>query len=232
MIGKVLSEGDKVDIIRSRKKYQYKSKILHIVDEETLKLSLPIEGSAIVPLEKGGRLFLTFFAKKGIYQCSGEVIDRYKEEKIYLMVVRLTSDLEKIQRRQFYRLFYAMEIEFREWKKQEEITSGRLEEETEEKWNKGTTVDISGGGCRFNSEFLYPTEAILELRFYIKMASGFYQQNWQGKVTVSYAVPNRPEVFETRVEFLDLERKKREQLVKFIFEEERRIRRKERGLDH
>ena len=61
------------------------------------------------------------------------------------------------------------------------------------------------------------------------MASGEYEHVWSGKVTSSSALSDQPDIFETRVEFLDAERRKREQLVKFIFEEERRIRRKERG---
>lgn len=225
MISRILSTGDKVDIVHGQKEHQYKSKIMDILDEETLRLSVPMEGNVIVPLEKGARLSLTFFSGRKLYSCRGEITDRYKEDKLYLMVVRLTSELERIQRRQFYRLAHSMEIEFKEL----------LEEETpaaeELPWNTGTTLDISGGGCRFNSAAACTAGEKLELRFFIKMASGTYEQNWIGKVTASVPVPNRADVFETRVEFLGEERRKREQLVKFIFEEERKIRQKERGMD-
>lgn len=225
MISKILSTGDKVDIVHGQKEHRYKSKIMDILDEETLRLSVPTEGNVIVPLEKGARLSLTFFCGRKLYSCRGEITDRYKEDKLYLMVVRLTSELERIQRRQFYRLSHSMEIEFRKV----------LEEDTAEveelPWNKGTTIDISGGGCRFNAATACTEQEKLEIRFYVKMASGTYEQNWIGRVTASIPVPNRADIFETRVEFLGEERRKREQLVKFIFEEERRIRQKERGMD-
>ncbi len=225
MISNILSVGSKAEISHGLKKDPYKSKIMDILDEETLKLSLPIEGNLVIPLEKGWRLELTFWCKKGMYQCSGEVLSRYKEDNLYLMTVRITSELERIQRRQFYRLPYFMEIEFME-QKEEEDTSQETEEEV---WNTGTTIDLSGGGCKFHSKFQYVQGTQLKIRFDIKMASGEYEHVWSGKVTSSSALSDQPDIFETRVEFLDAERRKREQLVKFIFEEERRIRRKERG---
>ena len=229
MVSSILTVGDKVDIQHRQKQHQYKSKILEVVDEETLRLLLPIEKSVVVPLAKGRCLELTFCCKKGVYRCSAEVIDRYKEDNIYLMLVRITSELEKIQRRKFYRLPYAMEIEFREVKKEDEIS---LEEQEEALWNRGVTLDLSGGGCRFNSSATYDVETQLEIRFFVDMESGSYEQIWIGKVTSSSQIPNRPDMYETRVEFIDTNRQRREQLIKFIFEEERKMRRKERGMDY
>ena len=70
MISNILSVGSKAEISHGLKKDPYKSKIMDILDEETLKLSLPIEGNLVIPLEKGWRLELTFWCKKGMYQCS------------------------------------------------------------------------------------------------------------------------------------------------------------------
>lgn len=229
MISKILAVGDKVDIQHGQKKHQYKSKIMDIMDEEILKLSLPIEKSIVIPMAKGWRIDLTFFSGKGLYHCQGEILERYKEEKLYLMIVRLTSELERIQRRQFYRLPYSMEIEFREVKEEPGIQDISSEEEAS--WNTGITLDISGGGCRFNAPVACQIDSQLELEFFLRMEKGFHRQRWRGKVTASYSVPNRNDMYENRVEFIDNDRQKREQLVKFIFEEERRIRRKERGME-
>ncbi|MFW5669421.1 MAG: flagellar brake protein [Acetivibrio ethanolgignens] len=231
MISKILAVGNKVDIQHGQKKHQYKSKIMDIMDEETLKLSLPIEKSIVIPMAKGWRIELTFFSSKGLYRCQGEILERYKEENLYLMIVRLTSELERVQRRQFYRLPYSMEIEFRERKEEpaiQEISSEKMEEHS---WNTGVTLDISGGGCRFNAPVACQIGSQLELEFFLKMENGFHGQRWRGKVTASYPVPNRNDIYENRVEFIDNDRQKREQLVKFIFEEESRIRSKDRGME-
>lgn len=227
MISTILSIGNKVELVQGQKKHLYKSKIMDILDEETLKLSLPIEGSVVIPLEKGSHFELVFYCGAKLYSCRGEITERYKENKLYLMNVRLTSELEKLQRRKFYRLSYAMDIKFREFQEEE----NPLPEEKELPWLRGTTVDISGGGCRFNAPTPCKVDTKLEVKFDIALSGGNYKQEWLGKVTYSQPVPNREGVYETRVEFLGEERGKREQLIKFIFEIERKMRQKERGMD-
>lgn len=230
MISKILAVGDKVDIQHGQKKHQYKSKIMDIMDEETIRLIIPIEKNTLIPMARGWRIELTFFAAKGLYRCQGEIQERYKEEKLPLMIVRLTSELEKVQRRQFYRLPYSMEIKFREIKEEPDIREDS-DEEAEIPWSKGITLDISGGGCRFNAPVSCQAGTPVELEFVIGTEDKPCRQRWRGKITVSYLIPNRSDMYENRVEFTDNDRRKREQLVKFIFEEERRIRRKERGME-
>ncbi len=221
MITKILAVGNKVDITHAIKERQYKSKLLDIMDEEIIKISLPTEGSSLVLMEKGWRLLLDFYCEKGIYRCSGEIIDRYHEDKLYLIVVHITSELERIQRRQFYRLTYATEIRFRKL----------VEGEDKPVWEFGTTVDISGGGCRFNSKQEYEAGEQLEVIFFIHTKSGSRELRWQSIVTGCFRIPNHPKLYEIRIEFRVLDKKQREQLVRFIFEEERRVRQKERGLE-
>jgi c-di-GMP-binding flagellar brake protein YcgR len=179
-------------------------------------MSLPTKGSVVIPLEKGLHLNLTFLCNGKLFHCNGEITDRYKEGQLYLMSVRLTSELERLQRRKFYRLPYSLEINYRK-------------DEEEELWITTQTIDLSGGGCRMNTVETFEPGTYLELSFALKMASGIHKQEWLGKVSSCEPIPNKPSEYETRVEFLDTERRKRELLVKFIFEEERRIRRKERG---
>lgn len=213
MISRVLSAGNKVKIAHGQKKQEYEGEILEILEDEILKLSFPDGEESIGLAEKGWRLFLTLFSQQGIYSCNGEVTERYGEKQHSIVFVRLTSNLEKIQKRQFHYMAYTAEIEFRESR-----------ERKEEMWNSGTAILLSGDGCRFNSSICCPVKTVLELRF-----SG---QDWKGRVMAVHQVPNRPEIFETRVEFLDSALKKREELIKFIFEEERKMQQKERSLEN
>nr|MCR5278164.1 flagellar brake protein [Lachnospiraceae bacterium] len=48
------------------------------------------------------------------------------------------------------------------------------------------------------------------------------------KVMTTLDVPNRPDEFEHRVQFANLDRDTREEIIKYIFEEERKIRRNKR----
>ena len=90
----------------------------------------------------------------------------------------------------------------------------------------GVALDISGGGIRFTSEEKLDNDKMVLVSLEIPLdRQSIYLM--MGRVISSNLIPNKDNLYEHRVEYQELDRKIRENLIHFIFEEERRQRKKE-----
>lgn len=240
MMNKVISEGNKVELhrISSTAKAEgagkeiktYVSLVTELIDENRMKITMPIESGRVVPLPVNGRFCANFYTDKGLYQARIMISDRYKEGNIYILVIELISDLMKFQRRQYYRLACTMNIwycKLEEGEEMPDIQGNNVREILNNRYKEGTALDISGGGIRFVShERLTPGDTVY-IVLDIKYGEKGNQYGLNGKVISSGEVPGRPENIEHRVEYMCIEGKVRESLIRYIFEEERRQRQKE-----
>lgn len=237
MLQDIVSIGDKIELSRfsnndsqDQKTKVYLSQVLDYADYDKACIAMPIENGRIIPLEIGDKYQLFFYCKQGLYQCKAVITDRFRMDNIFMLVVQITSELEKFQRRQYYRLDCVMDIsvckltqEEASLKKEElDIVPSRLQ--------NAVMIDISGGGCKFNcSEMLEKNSKVL-LHFTLALTKGLVLFEIFGKIIYSVENSNRNKIYEHRVEFVDMTEEEREHIVRFIFDEERRRRRKEKGL--
>lgn len=255
IVSDIVMIGDKIDIYLPGQKKEgesvltlrYISQLLDFIDEDKAKLLMPITGNRVIPLEIGIRCDLFFYTYKGIYRCRALVTERYKEENLHILVVQFLSDLEKFQRRQYYRLECIKDIECRlvapeEAELIEKIEADSFEDEEEREmlrkqlnslqleWYQATLTDISGGGARFNAPMRYnPGDKIrIDISFEVKHC--YFGHELKANVISSIPLNNRPDMFEIRVEFSEITVGQRETIIKFVFEEERKRRKRERGL--
>ncbi|HHX11248.1 MAG TPA: PilZ domain-containing protein [Clostridiales bacterium] len=187
---------------------------------------------------------LNFYSDKGLYQSRAEVIDNIRDNNIIITRVRLTSDLEKIQRRQFYRLELIHDIEYRIITVEEETLNKKLSskdtspEEIEEyknrlseldrQWEKVSINDLSGGGTRFNTNKIYNSGDKILIRMDFVAGGTYKRLDINGVILSSTKLFNNPGVIEYRIEFKGFDKRDREELIKYIFEEERRRRNNEK----
>lgn len=254
MVSDFIIPGIKIELTKPFKgsqkkedKKKYYSKLLDLMDEETAKISVPIENGLIVPLEIGDKYQVIFYTQKGLYHCKGEIVERYKEGIVAVFIIRFESDLEKYQRRKYYRLVHMMEVQYRVITMEEIsytnqlLNNGYQSEEERKKleaaiyqmqsqWNLATVLDISGGGCRFLSKFQHEAENQIEMRIQFSYRGEAVTVKYDAVVISSTPIEARKGYYEQRAEFGNIESKDRELLIKYIFEEERKIRQRERGL--
>lgn len=86
-----------------------------------------------------------------------------------------------------------------------------------------TITDISGGGVRFNSSTLHKKNTLLYLRIPIEQNGNEKIFELKGEVVNSAVLAKKTDYYETRVKFVDIDRDEREQIVKFIFAQERKM---------
>ena len=98
-------------------------------------------------------------------------------------------------------------------------------------WLKGITTDISGGGCRFNSEEQQKKGDILIIKIKSLDQQSEEELFFYGRVIASVSLSNRKKTYENRIEFLELPFLEQEKLIWWIFEEKRRRKWQERSFD-
>lgn len=254
MLSLVLSIGNKVDMqktgesINNDPKVTYVSQLLDILDKRQLKLAMPSVRGRIIPLDIGDVYNCVFYTGKGLYRCQCEIVERFKDENIHYAIVQQKSDLERYQRREYYRLNCLMDAFARKISKEEEICLRKLKNKDFDsdgeywscmakldaivkEWKKITITDISGGGARFNSsmEFAQEENIFMKLSFGFKNRS--YGYELMSRIVKCTSIENRASGFETRIEFQSISNKERENIIQFIFEEQRKMRQLESRMD-
>lgn len=242
MAGKLLTKyvmvGNKVEI-RKKKKGKtdgeepevviYYSQVCDILSEDRVDITMPMEKTKIVLLPVGVEYELYFYTPNGVYQCRAKVADRVKKNNVFMLTMELTSELRKDQRREFYRFSCALKMDSRVLGEEEiELMEreGTLEEAGGESLKQSVIVDISAGGLRFMSSYRYEEESIILCKYQLDTEKGMKEYEILGKVLSVQESQTRRGVFEHRVQYVDIDDTAREEIIKFIFETERKNRKK------
>ena len=237
MFSKMISVGDKIDlqslegsVEAGEETVTYHSMVYDILSEDTLELTMPIEKSKLVLLPIGGEYRLISYGETGLYQCLVQVTGRRKNENVFILGVKLISDMSKYQRREYYRYSCSLDMEVRSLSREEKRTLERkmpFVPQPELPMEKGIIVDISGGGLRFVSEQRYEPEELIYCAYSLDRGGKRKEIEAAGKVLSVGELEGKRGHYEHRVAYCNLSRVMREEIIKYIFEEERKIRQKE-----
>ena len=86
----------------ARTRHIYMSKVMDITSDDRIEVLMPYEKGRIVLLPVDGEYSLCFYSTKGLFQCFCRIVDRYRSDNMYILVLDLTSELAKLQRREYY----------------------------------------------------------------------------------------------------------------------------------
>lgn len=239
MLSKFISIGSKIEIQPIERmdadgdengKKVYNSKVYDILSEDTMEILMPMEQTKLILLPVDSEFDLVIYQENSLYQCLVRVTDRYKSNNVYLLQVELVSNLRKYQRREYYRFSCALQMCARSLQEEElqaveknlpyTLTPGLP-------LKQSVIVDISGGGLRFISSQRYEPESMLYINYELQIDGEMKTYEIIGKVLSVRELENRKGTFEHRVQYYDMNRKVREEIIKYIFQEERKNRRKE-----
>ena len=242
MLSRFVEEGSKIELRTLERGLEdkgaekaskvYQSRVLQIMSEDTLEISMPMEQTRLILLPVDTEYDLIFFEENSLYQCFARIIDRYKSNNVYVLLMELTSNLRKYQRREYYRFSCALDMCARNLE-EEEVQA--LEQNSPYELQPGlplkhsVIVDISGGGLRFMSSQRYEPGSLILCSYHLLTKDGERKKyDVVGKVLAVRELENRRGIFEHRVQYYNLDVNTREEIIRFIFEEERKSRKKER----
>lgn len=244
MAASKLKVGDKLDIkIQQSLENQdeaetrtLKSVIYETGNDGTLEISMPTEGGKIILLAQGTFYELIFYTKTGMYRCVGMVRRRYKSEGLYMLTIEPKTELEKFQRREYYRHECTLDVNFFQLT-EEEAGMQRPTDQYQhhrrfypgEQLRTGVALDISGGGVRMATKEPVQVQSRILMNFHLSNAV-VEQEIWiQGIVLRENVQEDSRKMTILRIAFITDDVELREQIIKYIFEEERKNRQNNRG---
>lgn len=250
----ILEVGIKIDLcyvsstgLTDSKKH-YVSQLLELGDNNRAEIAMPMENGRIIPVSVGEVYDMHFYTRNGLYVCRAKVVDRFRIQNIFIAVVEFISELSKYQRRQLFRLECMMNLSYRiiteeevdVRKRESEITNNTSEQAINQiheklgrfssEWKKAVAIDISGGGIKIaSSEHIERGKYIL-VQIPMFADNTIRNMNICAQVIESARKVNRETTFEQRAKFVNLSNADKEFIIRCIFSEERKRRKRENGL--
>ncbi|MDA3845046.1 MAG: flagellar brake protein, partial [Vallitaleaceae bacterium] len=210
MISKSVHLGDKIEItkksILDRNETTYQSFVQEIGGNNELVVTSPIVAGKLVPLELDRTYSISIYTERGLYRCEGVVVDRTKEDHLYLATFKLKTAMQKYQRRQYYRLDCLLNFHYKD--------------EEKEIWNEGIIKDISGGGIRFTSRYQFEKELHIECHIQLNFQDETKHLYVPGQIVDSIGTAKDLNLYETRVVFGEMSGETREVIIRCIFDED------------
>lgn len=252
-MGHLIETGTKLELkkirhVETAEEITYVSRFLYQKSSDEAVIEMPVKGGALVPLAPDELYQVCFYTNKGLYQCQSQVVSRHYEDSLPVAVIRLRSEFEKLQRRQYYRMECLLQMEFAPvsdeeyeqllfWKSDFGREPARNHDKGAEtdgeniRYYSGVVLDISGGGIRFNSKYEAKEGDVVALRIAFMSEDARKLQLLFAKVLTVIPVQNRSGMFEHRVEFVSISNMERESIIRYIFLEERKRRKRESGIE-
>lgn len=253
MISNILQIGNKIEL--SRRGYDsegnivnkvYASRLMEFVDELTMDVAVPFEGGRLIPLEVGSKYEARFMSQNGMYLCQAEITGRFKQGTLFFLRMKILTELKKDQRRQFFRLDRIIFANYHIISLEEQVLIKRfLAKDFANDWEfrqaerryeqvkgdtyKGMIVNISGGGVKLVTDIPLEKDMQLFMDFALYERPDEPLLNMKGRVVHAEQTKNNNNKYENRIEFIDVSATDRETIVRFVFTEERKMRKKENG---
>lgn len=240
MIEKLISPGDKLEMKSAVNVVlpdgtegvkTYKSSVYDILDDGRLEIVMPMEKQKLILLPVDGEYDVCFFSNGGMYKANVRIVDRQKIDNTYIVVAEMITNLHKYQRREYYRFNCIIDMAVREMNEQEikAFSNGLSYLIEEAEMARGVIVDISGGGLRFVSRQPYQAGSLLLMEFSLPVLGVEKEFFVAAKVIYSGEIEKRESEYENRVKFEFIRNTTREEIIKYIFDAERKNRKNGKG---
>ena len=92
MLSRFVEEGSKIELRALQRGLEekgaestakvYQSRVLQILSEDTLEISMPMEQTRLILLPVDSEYDMIFFEENSLYQCFARIIDRYKSNNV------------------------------------------------------------------------------------------------------------------------------------------------------
>lgn len=197
---------------------------LQVKKKGSLMIDAPFSGALINPLHTGIGINVYFTKRSSaqidLYRFKARVTGRERAGKLLLLQIVAESDIQMVQRRQFYRLECTLPVRYR-LVGEKDCRKGI---DTGTEFFKAYTKDISGGGVCVNTEEKLEISRIIECEVFLQEDNPV--RFYGNIVRTETNAPDSKYKYLAGVAFRKIEDKDREAIIRFIFEQQRKLRKK------
>lgn len=234
----LVKPGDKIDIcyLHQNNGKTYKSSVFDILSDTELEIGMPTDEGKMVLFQVGFACQFYFYTNKGLFTCETVIKNRYKKDNFYILLVKITSGLKKYQRREFYRVncsvdfaYYKIPDKVAELETTEDLFEEIANPDYIEHKKLARTRDISGGGIKFTA--IEELEVGSKLLMVIRLTNDKVDHMFYlvAEIIECLPVENVQDRWVVRAKWHFKNIKDRDLIVRYVFEEDRMIRKKENG---
>ena len=214
------------------------SNLQEITPAGTMILSAPTFRSTPLPIEKGRRVTLVYYRPSGMYSCTVEITRRFVENKLPFVEAELRSPVQKYQRRDFVRFETMLPVSMALIAGGDKVRASSVKDILRSVYDfrcvgmprpglsapvSGMTMDISGGGARISSDAEFGQDALVECTFTLDDDS---QITVDTQILRCNKMTDGHKKFQLSTSFVEIEEKIRQKIIKYIFDEQIKRRRK------
>lgn len=200
-----------IEVNEKQRKVAYLSSVLKVCQDCFIFL-LPADQAAGEVLRPGQRIVVSFYDHVAFYSFSAVVLEVSKPP-MPRVKVSLPEKVSRTQRRNFVRINARIPLEYY-------LVCENLAERIA--GHQATTLDISGGGVLIKTDQKLDPGAELEITFGIPGKGKVFAI---GKV-IRCCPDSNQQKFRVGIQFTLIEKKDREKIIRYIFEQQRMLRKK------
>ena len=219
----MIRKGDRVEIIEDSKNedVSYKSKIVDILNAGRKEISIfaPSSAGKALVMQTDEAYSLVVHTKDYLlkFKCSFE--GYLKEEANYFAVIKILDEGIRLQRREFFRFTCMLAMKFSVMYTGDNEAAKLLQNSGYSVMHNGIIRDIGGGGIRFiTNEDLEAEDCLIQCTIML----GHTAMLIKGKILDKQYMPNSSMKFQYRALFLDVSQATQDEIVNFIFAEQRK----------
>jgi c-di-GMP-binding flagellar brake protein YcgR len=208
--------GDRINIIRYRRKKVdiYPSQVLDILSNDLLMVSGPIRKSSIVIMHKGDIIGIECIVEnKGRYIFRAEILNRY-EKGVYKLEIRKISKIRRFQQRKFYRFSTSLPVKI--------IFNTKINDLSKSIEENCHTKDISGSGMKLLCNYKHSVGDIIQCILKLNDKT----LRFDCEVVRIEETDMGDYKFLMGIKYINIKDTERDFIVKFIFGQERKLRKK------
>lgn len=179
------------------------------VGERIFAVGAPFNHGEVVPLREGTKVKLTFWDEVAAYSFEGKIMQRIAVP-IPMFLIELPDHVAKVQRRNFVRVPAVYPVSF------QSVTKEGLSD-----LQKGTMIELSGGGMRFLTKERMENKALL----YVIITLPKGELKTPVRVCRAEKIEDS-ENYAVSVEFHDIPERERDQIINCVFTIQRAMRKK------
>lgn len=232
----VLSTNSDVENYIDEDRSVYISSVFGVTKKEEIIFHIPTRKGHTVTIPMNVPFNAVFNTKNGMFQLTGEITKRGRLENFPVYVFIPSTKLTKVQRRDYFRFQCLIPIKVLPIPHEVAILPNMtlVEDDLQRYGNtygmpvSGNIIDISGGGAKFTAKTDVITDRFMYCSFKLKSKQINQTINVVAR-RVKSEYKEKLGIFEHRIEFLFKEPEDRETIIKYIFDEDRRLRKKDQG---
>lgn len=195
-------------------------------NDESLYIAAPIHEGVLYPVHVGAVMDVLFviraddFIKIDMFSFKAKVIERNNDGNVAMLKIKPVTELERIQRRKFFRMKATLDIKYRE------PVNKDADPSMQHAYKKAVTRDLSGGGLCIATMEKLENGKIFE--FVLDLA-GRGEIEFIGRVVRVIKTYDGDEFkykYQIGISFEKIEEKDREEIIRYIFFAQRKLRKK------